>query len=556
MPAGTPTTWLEAADAKEVHLAFPAAVYSDLQDVLFPDEGHPFHGMGERGAFCVITKSTGTCRVSYLVENVVTPNSEDDLRIPTTTRSSESWRLFRSLFGASDQSKASMSSDTLGYEFSEGYHERAVERARDIGGGLLRVHTHPGGVHPSGVDKDSAAQIYKNDRDRLPMGAPFGAAITNERWDWSARVYEPGNGSPVTTSASRVRIVGPTHSNRPFEKRLTLDADTNRNLANIRDTEQDSTIQLWGEDGQRLLADLRIGLVGCGGVGSILAEHLARLGIGHLVLVDFDRLEEANFNRAQGATRIDIRQNRLKTKVAERIAHEAATADGFDTTVVDGSVVDDELEYAAVPGLLDCDLILSGVDAARPRKVLNHLARAHCIPVIDGGSKLHATDGGELDPEAKAETAVSGPGWPCFECQRVWTPDDVEYERDNPAFRGERGYVDGGVNLDDEDRSPSVIGVNALAAGLMQHRLMALALGVAMGTTGTLRVSLQDAESNWSSRIGCQADCSPPPVAAGDRHQLPTGTGWSMRYERQDIPMPETQVADDATDLLNDDLLK
>jgi len=555
MPVGTPAAWLEAADAEEVHLTFPASVHGSLQDVLFPDEDHPFHGMGERGAFCIINKSTGTRRVSYLVEEVVIPESEDDLRNPAATSSGGFSGLLSSFFGTDSPPEVSTEDYTPGYEFSEDYHERAVERARDLSGGLLRIHTHPAGVQPSGVDKESAARIYRNDRDRLPVGAPFGAAITNKKGNWSARVYEPGDGSPTVTSASRIRIVGPTHGGQPFEKYPTGDADSNRNLANIRTSEQDSTIQLWDEDGQRLLADLRVGLVGCGGVGSILAEHLARLGVGHLVLVDFDRLEEANFNRAQGATRIDVRQNRLKTEVAERVAHEAATADGFDTTAVDGSVVDDEPEYAAVPELLDCDLILAGVDAARPRKVLDHLARAHCIPVIDGGSKLHAADDGMLEPEAKAETAVSGPGWPCFECQRVWTPEDVEYERDNPAFRGERGYVEGGVDPDEEDRSPSVIGVNALVAGLMQRRFMGLTLGVAMGVVGTLRVSLRNVETNWSSQGGCEADCDPPPVAAGNRHELSTGTGWSMRYERQDIPMPEIQVADGVTDLIDDDLI-
>lgn len=133
-----------------------------------------------------------------------------------------------------------------------------------------------------------------------------------------------------------------------------------------------------------------------------------------------------------------MRQNRPKIEVAERVAHDAATAPEFDTTTVDGSVLDDDPEYSAVPDLLDCDLILTAVDAARPRKVLDHLATAHCIPVIDGGSRLHADDDGELQPEAKVEVAVTGPGWPCFKCQRVWRPEDVEYERDNPRFRGER----------------------------------------------------------------------------------------------------------------------
>jgi hypothetical protein len=322
-------------------------------------------------------------------------------------------------------------------------------------------------------------------------------------------------------------------------------------------SEQDSTIQLWGRADQSTLGDLRVGVVGCGGVGSILAEHLARLGVGELVLVDFDRLEEANFNRAQGARRIDVRQERLKTKIAERVARRSATAEEFETRVIDGSVVEDDPEYAAVPALLDCDVILSGVDAARPRQVLGAVARAHCIPVIDGGSLLHADDDGVLQPEAKVETAVAGPGWPCFSCQRVWTQEDIDYEAENPEFRGERGYVPNGVDPEEDDettRDPSVIGVNAMVAGLMQRRFLAIVLGSAEGVEGTLRLKIRDVEVNWNTQWGCQPDCNAPAVGIGDREELPTGTDWGMRYERDGMEMPEPTTRD-ASNLVDETLL-
>ena len=546
-----------AADAEEVHLAFPRAVYEDLQCVLFPEKGHPFYGMGERGAFCVLSKSTGTQRTTYIVENVIEPESEDDLRAPDISSGDEDSGFLQSLLRETDIDIRSTDNYELGYEFSEEYHERAVQQAQECGGGLLRVHTHPGGVRPSPVDTASAKRVYEHDRDRLPLGAPFGAAITNKRGKWSARVYEPdADGNTTVTSTSCTRIVGPNREGAALRKLPTRNGTHGDRASRVDLNQQDSTVQLWGEDGQEVLADFTVGLVGCGGVGSILAEHLARLGIGELVFVDFDRLKESNLNRAQGADRIDVRQERLKTAVAERVARAAATADGFETRIVDGSVVEEDPEYAAVPALLDCDVVLSGVDAARPRQVLDHLARAHCIPVIDGGSKLHAEADGTLEPEAKAETAVSGPGWPCFECQRVWRPKDVQYERDHPAFRGERGYMEDGRDPDEEDRDPSVIGVNSIVAGLMQRRFLALTLDVAEGVVGTFRMKLWNGETNWSSQFGCQDSCSPPPVAIGDRHNLPTGTGWAMRYERGDIPMPETKVADNAADLLDNDLTK
>ncbi|WP_424016278.1 ThiF family adenylyltransferase (plasmid) [Halorientalis pallida] len=559
MPKGTPADWLTAVGADEVDLVFPRDVHDDLMDVLFPDEGHPFHGMGERGAFAVLAKSTGARRVSYIVQEVVHPESGDDLQLNSSLSRDEDndRRFLGSLFGGNSDSDISSSDSGIGYQFSEDYHERTMARAKDRGGGLIRIHTQPGGVHESSIDTASAARVYKNDRDRLPVGAPFGAAITNADGDWSMRVYEPTRDEskePAVTRADRIRFVGPAMDGPALSIQET-GRRSGVDLSRVNDAEQDSSIQLWGEDGQAVLADLTVGIVGCGGVGSILAEHLSRAGVGNLMFVDFDRLEEANFNRAQGARRIDVHQKRLKTEIAERVARESATADSFETQVVDGSVVDDDLEYSAVPYLLDCDIILSGVDAARPRQVLGALARAHCIPVIDGGSLLHANERGVLEPEAKVETAVAGPGWPCFKCQRVWTQDDVDWEADHPEFRGERDYVDGGVDPDEEGRDPSVIGVNAMVAGLMQRRFLAITLGIARNIVGTLRISVRDVEANMTATWGCESDCGAPAVGVGDRQELPTGTDWAMRYERDDIAMPKTKTRD-ASDLLSDDLLE
>jgi len=45
------------------------------------------------------------------------------------------------------------------------------------------------------------------------------------------------------------------------------------------------------------LAPFKVGIAGCGGLGSNCAVALARVGIGELVIVDFDKVEESNLNR-------------------------------------------------------------------------------------------------------------------------------------------------------------------------------------------------------------------------------------------------------------------
>ena len=66
------------------------------------------------------------------------------------------------------------------------------------------------------------------------------------------------------------------------------------------------TIQLLGENGFQALQDARVILFGVGGVGGWCAEALLRTGIGHLTIVDFDKVDTTNLNRQVVATHDNI----------------------------------------------------------------------------------------------------------------------------------------------------------------------------------------------------------------------------------------------------------
>ena len=53
----------------------------------------------------------------------------------------------------------------------------------------------------------------------------------------------------------------------------------------------------WGEEFQKYLANRHVAVFGLGGVGAFCAEALARSGVGHLSIVDFDVVSESNLNR-------------------------------------------------------------------------------------------------------------------------------------------------------------------------------------------------------------------------------------------------------------------
>ena len=52
-----------------------------------------------------------------------------------------------------------------------------------------------------------------------------------------------------------------------------------------------------GEQGQKRLSRSRVFIIGMGGLGSPVALYLAAAGVGHIVIADFDRVDESNLQR-------------------------------------------------------------------------------------------------------------------------------------------------------------------------------------------------------------------------------------------------------------------
>ena len=123
------------------------------------------------------------------------------------------------------------------------------------------------------------------------------------------------------------------------------------------------TIQLLGEEGFRALQNARVILFGVGGVGGWCAEGLLRTGIGHLTIVDFDKVDTTNLNRQVVATHDNIGQSKVfemqkrllsiapqaDIQAIER-QYNAATADTFDLAQYD--IVVDAIDMVECKALL------------------------------------------------------------------------------------------------------------------------------------------------------------------------------------------------------------
>ena len=78
------------------------------------------------------------------------------------------------------------------------------------------------------------------------------------------------------------------------------------------------TSLLIGEDGVNNLKNATVLVAGCGAVGGFALESLARAGVGHLIIVDFDVFDETNINRQLFATTKTLGQLKT-TAVHERL---------------------------------------------------------------------------------------------------------------------------------------------------------------------------------------------------------------------------------------------
>ena len=177
---------------------------------------------------------------------------------------------------------------------------------------------------------------------------------------------------------------------------------------------------------------MRVGIVGLGSVGCIVAETMARIGIQQITLFDPDRVEEHNLDRLLYGTAKDI--GKLKVDLAKTRMELSATAEQAAIKAIPKSIKDRD----AFNEMLDCDIILSCVDRPMARDILNYVANAHLIPVIDCGVAI--TKNRRLDTLEGAhwKAHIITPYHQCLRCNSQYNTGMVSAELDgsldNPSY--------------------------------------------------------------------------------------------------------------------------
>lgn len=126
-----------------------------------------------------------------------------------------------------------------------------------------------------------------------------------------------------------------------------------------------TVLSVVGEEGQRKLLQSRVTIVGCGATGTVLANHLARAGVGHLRIVDRDFVEGNNLQRQLLFDEEDVRGGTPKARAAEarlRAVNSEIEIEGVVADVHAGNIED---------LIRDADLVLDGTDNFETRYIVN-----------------------------------------------------------------------------------------------------------------------------------------------------------------------------------------
>ncbi len=225
---------------------------------------------------------------------------------------------------------------------------------------------------------------------------------------------------------------------------------------------------LLGEEGQQILSGLTGVIVGSGGISSIAAIELAHCGIGRLILVDSDVMEESNRPRIIGSRPSDVNNMVAKVEVVRRYINDSmpeCDVQAYQRDIEDTSIREE---------IIGADFIVVGTDNATSRAYVNEICHRYYVPVLDLGVEFVAPDGQIHNDVGKINLML--PGTPCLWCTGHISGELLAAEalpRDEARKRAEEGYF-----RDVHIRQPSMMPFNGEIASRGVQLLILLFTGL------------------------------------------------------------------------------
>ncbi|WP_310622408.1 ThiF family adenylyltransferase [Flexibacterium corallicola] len=319
--------------------------------------------------------------------------------------------------------------------------EEAIDRAEPCGDAIILIHSHPGGMFEFSK--------HDNKSDRQTMPSLFEAI--------NADGFHHGSAIMTPNGAIKVRLYRKDGAIKGIARVLSVGTD-------LRELSANSNIPMaFGAQMTKALKEQTACVVGVSGTGSLVAELLARMGVGRLILIDFDIMEPKNLNRIVNSTLQDAISNRSKVEMMAVAIRQYSPK--VKVITIQGSIE----EVDAIIAASAADIIFSCVDRMTGRSFAELLAQSCLIPLIDLGVTIPT----RKDPAGISHIAdVCGridyvwPGGPNLTDRNVVTPEGLrrEYLETNAPETAQR-ELDAGYLKGVHEEAPSVMALNMRVAG-------------------------------------------------------------------------------------------
>lgn len=213
-------------------------------------------------------------------------------------------------------------------------------------------------------------------------------------------------------------------------------------------------------------------VIGVSGTGSIVAEQLARLGFGRVILIDFDKVERKNLNRILNARLSDADKGRFKVDMfADAIV--SYRGPGVAVPVVASVTAREAIEIGATG-----DVMFGCVDTLDARQIADLMGASFLTPLVDVGVVIPVRKSGDgvAIGDVCGRVDYVYPGGSTLLDRDVYSPARVraEYLRrtapDQHSEEVQAGYIKGLV-----EEAPAVITLNMRAAAAAVNEYIARA---------------------------------------------------------------------------------
>ena len=334
----------------------------------------------------------------------------------------------------------------------EDVQARELAEVKRSGHALIDVHTHPHSdreVHFSSFDRTQLPAFAHYIQNKMP-GRAYGAIVLGRR-GYKGLVWSAGGAHPLD-------LVGVGEICAQPEWAVD-DA-----IATTIEPRYDRQVRAVGTQGQVRLKQLRVGVVGLGGTGSLIIQQLAHSGVPDFTLIDDDRVDRTNLPRLAGATWRDAVLRTKKGRVAARQIRRVGTR---ATVRQYGGL----RSLEAMTALSKVDVIVGCVDNDGARLVLSELAAAYLVPYLDIGVSIVTS---KNRPAMGGRVSFALPSQACLACADEIDFAEAGEDLESEALRNirvQRGYAD------DRTVEPALMPLNTTCAGLATLELLAFATG-------------------------------------------------------------------------------